>query len=493
MKKQVYFNPKKNNTFANIKKNAAGKNADIKNADLKNVLGPQMPYKVNTNNENKIIKSDSYVSLKPGYIKSDIVVSVGILVSNHIKYIRKGLESIKPLLDSVPSELIVVDTVGEQNSDGSLAVAREFTDKIYHFDWINDFSAARNELLKHSRGEWFLYFDDDEYFDDVTEFIEFFKTRECDKYGAGIYYTGDYTAPDKYYKSVALRMVRRLPDTHFEGRIHECFNEAFHPAKEFKVFTHHFGYMYETAEQRQLKDKRNTDLLEAELKEKGPNARLCAQIIQQMMSGDKSAVIQKSRDFAEILKEKGEIMSPAAQWLLLTEIKQVSEKGTFDEITDAEKRILDMSQITETTEAVIDNLVAIKAYNENRFDVAYERVKRYLVLLDFLNTHPYEKMGQLQFDFSAFLTEYGLSSMIITGAQSAYLLQKYEEAYEILKRLDVNYCNNIRDVRNLVIKILTKNPDPLPLIKFYKNFYRDEFFTDPELKKYLPENVRNRV
>ena len=462
MKKQVYFNPKK-------------------------------PFKVNIKTENKTIKQDSYAALNPGYIKSDIKVSVGILVSNHIKYIRKGLESIKPLLDSVPSELIVVDTVGEENSDGSLAVAHEFTDKVYHFDWINDFSAARNELLKHSRGEWFLYFDDDEYFDDVTEFIEFFRSGECDKYGSGIYYTGDYTEPDKFYKSVALRMVRRLPDTHFEGRIHECFNEAFHPAKEFKVFTHHFGYLYETLEQRQLKDKRNTDLLYAELNEKGPNARLCAQIIQQMSGTDMDSAIKKSWEFAEVLKEKGEIMNPAAQWVLLTEIKEISENGTFSEIIDAEQKILNLSKITETTEAVIDNLVAIKAYNENRYDIAYERVKRFLTLVDFLNSHPYEKMGQLQFDFSAFLTEHGLSSMIITGAQSAYFLQKYEEAYEILKRLDVNYCENIRDVRKLAIKILTKNPDPIPLIEYYKHFYKDEFFTDPELKKYLPENVRNRV
>ncbi len=111
------------------------------------------------------------------YIESDIKLTIGILVSNHIKYIRKSLNAIQPLLKAIPSELIVVDTVGPENSDGSLDVVKEYTDKIYHFDWINDFSAARNVALKNAKGEWFMYFDDDEYFDDVTEFIYFFNTN----------------------------------------------------------------------------------------------------------------------------------------------------------------------------------------------------------------------------------------------------------------------------------------------------------------------------
>ena len=67
-------------------------------------------------------------------IKSDIKLTIGILVSNNIKHIRNVLEALKPLLNAVSSELIVVDTKGEE-TDGSIAVAREYTDKIYPFVW----------------------------------------------------------------------------------------------------------------------------------------------------------------------------------------------------------------------------------------------------------------------------------------------------------------------------------------------------------------------
>ena len=91
-------------------------------------------------------------------------LSISILVSNHIDTVRKCLESVKPLLDRLRAELIVVDT---GSTDGSIDVAKEYTDKIIPFVWCNDFSAARNVGLKAAHGEWFLYLDDDEWFDDI--------------------------------------------------------------------------------------------------------------------------------------------------------------------------------------------------------------------------------------------------------------------------------------------------------------------------------------
>ena len=103
------------------------------------------------------------------------VLTISLLVSNHIDTISKCMKSIQPLLEQISSELIVVDTVGPDQSDGSLAVAEKYADKIIHFDWCDDFSAARNAGLKCANGEWFLFLDDDEWFDDVSELVNFFK------------------------------------------------------------------------------------------------------------------------------------------------------------------------------------------------------------------------------------------------------------------------------------------------------------------------------
>ena len=164
----------------------------------------------------------------PELIKSDIKLTIGMLVSNHKEYIRKAMEALQPLLKAVPSELIVIDTKGA-GTDGSIEIVREYTDKIYPFTWCNDFSAARNFCLEHARGEWFLYQDDDEWFDDVQEFIDFFTSGESETYFSGYYYTRDYHADGTYSMAIAGRMVRRTVNTRFVGRVHETFNEVFAP------------------------------------------------------------------------------------------------------------------------------------------------------------------------------------------------------------------------------------------------------------------------
>lgn len=54
--------------------------------------------------------------------------------------IRQCLESIAPHVD----EVIVVDT---GSTDKTVEIVREFTDHVHHFDWVGDFSAARQYAL----------------------------------------------------------------------------------------------------------------------------------------------------------------------------------------------------------------------------------------------------------------------------------------------------------------------------------------------------------
>ena len=105
--------------------------------------------------------------------KEKKILTISLLVSNRKDTIRKCMESIKPLLEALPSELIAVDT---GCTDGSIEIVKEYADLIVNFPWCHDFAAARNAGLEKAQGEWFLYLDDDEWFEDVTEIIQFFKS-----------------------------------------------------------------------------------------------------------------------------------------------------------------------------------------------------------------------------------------------------------------------------------------------------------------------------
>lgn len=74
---------------------------------------------------------------------------------NEERYLAQCLSSVKDVID----EIIIVDT---GSTDKTLEIAKSFNAKIFNFDWINDFSAARNFALNKCSGDWILYLDADE-------------------------------------------------------------------------------------------------------------------------------------------------------------------------------------------------------------------------------------------------------------------------------------------------------------------------------------------
>ncbi len=429
----------------------------------------------------------------PEFIKSDIKLTIGMLVSNHIQYFRKGLEAVKPLLEAVPSELIIVDTVGPEKSDGSLELARKYTDKIYHYDWKDNFSEARNVAMDRAKGEWFMYFDDDEYFDDVTEFIEFFKSGECDIYKFGMYYTGDYTTPTHYDKGAAGRMIRRTANTRFVGYVHEVFNERYGPTKQFNAFTHHFGYLYQTPEQERAKLDRNMKLLEKELKEKGPSARLCCQIVAQLKGDSQEEANKKCTEYIHALEGTGELETSCGQWLLVASVRMLANWGFLDGVLEVEKNLLSRYRLQETAKLVLAHRVASVAYDAQAYDIAADRVKEYFKNLEWLNAHPEERGIQSQLDTPSFMMGDQLYMITMIGAISEFNLKCFENAYAYIKKADLDFCKDIKETKKLIEITVLNLEDPKPAKEWYGRFFKEEFFKEPKQRKFLPENVRNKL
>ena len=87
---------------------------------------------------------------------SKIPVSVCIIAKNEEKYIEECLKRLKPY----GFEIIVTDT---GSTDRTKEIASKYADKVLDFEWINDFSAARNFCASHASNNWILALDCDEY------------------------------------------------------------------------------------------------------------------------------------------------------------------------------------------------------------------------------------------------------------------------------------------------------------------------------------------
>jgi tetratricopeptide (TPR) repeat protein len=77
------------------------------------------------------------------------------IVKNESANLARCLNSVKPYVD----EMIIVDT---GSSDDTVAIAHQFGARVSHFEWCDDFAAARNYACSLASGEWILTLDADE-------------------------------------------------------------------------------------------------------------------------------------------------------------------------------------------------------------------------------------------------------------------------------------------------------------------------------------------
>lgn len=83
------------------------------------------------------------------------LVSLAMIVKNEEKFLARCLESIKTFVD----EIIIVDT---GSTDLTKLVAAQFTDKIFDFNWCDDFSKARNFAFSKATSKYVMWLDADD-------------------------------------------------------------------------------------------------------------------------------------------------------------------------------------------------------------------------------------------------------------------------------------------------------------------------------------------
>jgi glycosyltransferase involved in cell wall biosynthesis len=84
-----------------------------------------------------------------------VKLSFYAIVKNEAKNLGRCLASIQPYVD----ELIIIDT---GSTDDTVAIAQQCGAKVSHFEWCDDFAAARNFAMMQAAGEWILALDADE-------------------------------------------------------------------------------------------------------------------------------------------------------------------------------------------------------------------------------------------------------------------------------------------------------------------------------------------
>ncbi|WP_235929820.1 tetratricopeptide repeat-containing glycosyltransferase family 2 protein [Chengkuizengella marina] len=82
-------------------------------------------------------------------------LSLCMIVRDEEEVLDRCLSSISDLVD----EIIIVDT---GSTDQTKEIAKKYTDKIYDFEWVDDFSAARNFSFSKATSDYIFWLDADD-------------------------------------------------------------------------------------------------------------------------------------------------------------------------------------------------------------------------------------------------------------------------------------------------------------------------------------------
>jgi len=96
--------------------------------------------------------------------------SLCMIVKDEEKNINKCLNSAHKLFD----EIIIVDT---GSTDKTKNIAKKYTKKIYDYEWINDFSSARNFSFSKATKDYIMWLDAD----DIIKSKEYAKLKKLKK------------------------------------------------------------------------------------------------------------------------------------------------------------------------------------------------------------------------------------------------------------------------------------------------------------------------
>ncbi|WP_196604844.1 glycosyltransferase family 2 protein [Pectinatus haikarae] len=236
------------------------------------------------------------IASKKGKMKMKI--SACVIVKNEERNLPRWLNCMRQIAD----EMIIVDT-GSDDDTKNIAASSDAA--VYDFRWQDDFAAAKNYAIDKASGDWILFLDADEYFDE-TSIKNVRKNIAAIEPGIKIFMCQLINKDEKGKLSDPIYMVRGFRNEQglrYKGLIHE---QLFYYDKEITnmaampdIQVYHTGYTEQNVEK---KLRRNLQLMCRDIRMNGDNSRYYSALADCYYG---LGVYEKAAEFARKFIESG--------------------------------------------------------------------------------------------------------------------------------------------------------------------------------------------
>lgn len=142
-------------------------------------------------------------------------VCLAVIAKNEEKNMSQWFESVKGLFD----QYVFVDT---GSTDKTVEIAKEYGLEVHHFDWIKDFSAARNFAFSKAKTDYICWLDLDDVLENREGFILFRDTvMELADYWVSTYHYASDDQGNPRCSFLRERVIKNHLGMKWEYAIHE--------------------------------------------------------------------------------------------------------------------------------------------------------------------------------------------------------------------------------------------------------------------------------
>lgn len=426
--------------------------------------------------KSNIKRTDPYKN-EPG----KIILTVGMIIKNEEKHLENCLSALKKLLDNVPSELIIVDT---GSTDRSKEIALKYTDKVYDFEWIDDFAAARNHGLKKAKGEWFMQLDADEYLDDdCEEMITFFSIPQLwQKYKSASIPIWNYSYGRKkaFDQFLAPRFVRLEEGVEFHDPIHEWLPQP-NPHGIFSTKLHHYGYAFANKEEMHKKSERNMKPILEEYEKNPKDLRVLAHLCDACVGDEKYGKYEILEKYLLEYYDAAmkDIYTSYAPGVYPKLIQFYMKNEVYDKAIKYIDEFLANEDLCKIVTVVTMYWFASQLYafesDYTDYEKAYENFKKYFEYYEKFQNDELETVI-LRSCTHRGLTDGDYEEQFLSAANCANKLKKYDEALEYLDKVDLDEMSfaHLRLFLNIIRDLVDKTKDYSHIARVYENILKQD-------------------
>lgn len=306
-----------------------------------------------------------------------VVLSICMIIKNEEQNLRRCLDSLQPLREAVSSELIIVDTGSEDNS---VAIAKEYTDKVYFHEWNDNFADMRNISIRYATGKWILIFDADEELIELEGIIGFLRQEHPENVNGAMMIGENIIGRNEEISPIpTVRIFRNIKEFHYTGAIHNQPVISGNILVLKKARLHHYGYIVTDKELMERKFKRTATLLNKELEKDPENVYYRFQLaVSYSMHEEPIPALREIVKACEVQALKG-IFTHDNSYLLGTLVQFYAACKVYDDDMVAKAKLcLEI----EPTYIDVWYFLAQAHVCRNEFDEAYACYEKYLELLE---------------------------------------------------------------------------------------------------------------